>query len=223
MNPQAKISPAFEPFMADSGPVDEREAIVAFRAPETAEPRVRGRLRTLKQRLDFIKHRSEAQRPLQEKLFEGNRKLGKASPQHLALTASEIGKGELPVAALQVTAKTLPELAERPEVLAILPNQKIHLIKPKEVDYAKLGTQERKDGLTWGLKHLHMPELWKTTKGEDITVAVLDTGAYGEHTALAGRVKEFVVIDPLGRRVAAHAQLRLCQPRYPRVWHHRRR
>jgi len=87
--------------------------------------------------------------------------------------------------------------------VAILPNQKIHLIKPEEVDYAELGTQERKDGLTWGLKHLHIPELWKTTKGEDITVAVLDTGAYGEHTALAGRIKEFVVIDPLGRRVTA--------------------
>jgi len=113
MNAQAKISPAFEPFLADSGPADEREAIVVFRGPETAEPRVRGRLRALKQRLDFIKQRSEAQRPLQEKLFEGNRKLSKASSQRLVLTASEIGKSELPVAALQVTAKTLPELAER--------------------------------------------------------------------------------------------------------------
>jgi len=204
MNTQAKISPAFEPFLAESGAADKREAIVVFRAPETAEPRVRGRLRALKQRLDFIKQRSEAQRPLQKELFEDYRKLShKTSPGQLPLTASEIGGSALPVAAFEVTAKTLPALAEQPEVVAILPNQKIHLIKPKVVDYAKLGTQESKDGFTWGLKHLHISKLWETTKGKHITVAVLDTGVYGDHPALAGRVKKFVVIDPLGRRVTA--------------------
>lgn len=30
----------------------------------------------------------------------------------------------------------------------------------------------------WGLKLLNIPELWKVTQGEDITVAVLDTGVY---------------------------------------------
>src|SRR5262249_27267501 len=98
--------------------------------------------------------------------------------------------------------KTLPELAKQPEVLAILPNQKVHLIKPKEVDYAELVRGEVKDGLTWGLKQLDIPNVWKTTKGDAINVAVLDTGVYGDHPALSGRVKEFGVIDPLGRRIA---------------------
>lgn len=207
MNPQAKISPAFEPFFADSGTTDKREAIVVLRGPDTGEPPVRGRLRTLKQRLNLIKQRAETQKQLQETLSEGYQKLSKASASgpaaRVPLTVSEIGGSELGVAAVEVTAKTLPALAERPDVLAILPNWTIRLIKPKQVDYAELGRQESKDGLTWGLKHLQIPELWKTTKGKEITVAVLDTGVYGAHPALAGRVKEFVVIDPLGRRVAA--------------------
>jgi subtilisin family serine protease len=203
MNQQAKISPAFEPFLADSGTADKREAIVVLRGPDSGEPPVRGRLRTLKQRLNLIKQRSDAQKPVQQKLFESYQRLSKTAPLG-PLTVSEIGGSELRVAAVEVTAKTLPGLAERPEVLAILPNQKIHLIKPKEVDYAELGRQESKDGLTWGLKHLQIPELWKTTKRKEITVAVLDTGVYGAHPALADRVKEFVVIDPLGRRIVAN-------------------
>ena len=57
--------------------------------------------------------------------------------------------------------------------------------------------------MTWGLKQLGIAALWQTTKGEDINVAVLDTGVHGEHDALSGRVKSFVVIDPLGRRITA--------------------
>jgi subtilisin family serine protease len=53
--------------------------------------------------------------------------------------------------------------------------------------------------LTWGLKQLEIPKLWDTTKGREINVAVLDTGVHHEHEALKGRVKDFVVIDPLGR------------------------
>ncbi len=86
-------------------------------------------------------------------------------------------------------------------MIAILPNQRIHLIKPKAVDYEKLQRQENSNGLTWGLKQLGIPALWKTTKGKDINVAVLDTGVHGDHPALAGRVKGFVVVDPLGRRI----------------------
>ena len=51
MNDQTKISPAFEPFLADSGPNDKREAVVIYRAPPAEVPHVRGRLRVLKQRL----------------------------------------------------------------------------------------------------------------------------------------------------------------------------
>lgn len=47
----AKISPAFEPFLADSGPNDKRDAIVIYRSEPPAEPQLRGRLRELKQRM----------------------------------------------------------------------------------------------------------------------------------------------------------------------------
>src|SRR5262249_20162576 len=61
--------------------------------------------------------------------------------------------------------------------------------------------REQKDGLTWGLKQLEIPKVWEKTRGENINVAVLDTGVYGKHPALDGRVKDFLVIDPLGNRI----------------------
>ena len=57
--------------------------------------------------------------------------------------------------------------------------------------------------MTWGLKQLEIPKVWETTKGADMNVTVLDTGVHGEHPALDGRVKGFVVVDPLGRRITA--------------------
>jgi len=203
MSAKTKISPAFEPFLAESSPNDKRDAIVIYRAP-TENLRVRGRLRKLQERLDYVKARAAAQRPVEEKLFEnyqeeGNKRL--RSKQQLAV--STIGSSTLPVATVEVTRNTLPALAEQSDVVAVLPNQKVELIQPKRVDYSELGRWETKNGLTWGLKRLDIPKLWETTKGEDINVAVLDTGVYAGHPALTDRVKDFIVIDPLGRRISA--------------------
>ncbi|UCH96799.1 MAG: S8 family serine peptidase [Candidatus Aminicenantes bacterium] len=205
MTKKSKLSPAFEPFLAESGPNDRRDAIVIYRTTKKIEDfPVRGRLRKLKQRLDYVNARAAVQRPVEEKLFEtyqeSTRRYFKGEKE---AAVSTIGKSTLPVATVEVTRKTLPKLAQQPDVVAVLPNQKIHLIQPKQVEYEELLKKEINDGLTWGLKRLNIPELWNTTRGEDINVAVLDTGVYGEHPVLQDRVKDFVVIDPLGRRITA--------------------
>jgi subtilisin family serine protease len=92
-------------------------------------------------------------------------------------------------------------LAAQPDVVAILPNQKIELIRPQRVEYEELRKQEVNHGQTWALEFLGIDKLWPTTTGKDINVAVLDTGVYGDHSVLAGRVTNFVLIDPLGRRI----------------------
>jgi serine protease AprX len=204
MTNSPRVSPVLEQALADGKPNEKHEAIVIFRVPrETDGSNVRGRLRTLKARLATIEARASTQSPMQGKILQDYREnaSGKAGGQVLA--AAQIGSSTLPVASVEVTRNTLDDLLRRPEVMAIIPNQKIHLIKPKQVDYERLNAQEAKKGLTWGLEHLKIPELWQTTKGKGINVAVLDSGVYADHPALAGRLKNFVLIDPLGRRIEA--------------------
>jgi len=204
MTRPAQISPAFEPFLAETGPREKREAIVIYRAPQASEPRLRGRLQALRQRLNQIKAYAAAQRSTEAKVLDGYQKAGsKRLPGRPQFATSSIGGSTLPAATVEVTRQSLAALAEQPDVVAVLPNQRIRLIAPKEIDYAALARQENKDGITWGLKQLGIPELWPKTKGKDINVAVLDTGVHGEHAALAGRVKDFVIVDPLGRRITA--------------------
>lgn len=117
---------------------------------------------------------------------------------------SPIGSNALPITPAEVTKETLEALGNQPDVLAVLPNQEIQLIQPKAVAYSELAAQEVADGATWGLERMGIPALWQTTRGEDINVAVLDTGVHGDHSALAGRLQSFVVVDPLGRRITAN-------------------
>ena len=204
MGIQNKISKAFEPFLSDSGPNDKRDAIVIYRSPKVDRPRARGRLRALQRRLDYVKARAAVQQPVEAALFNSYKKAGVARlSRKQDLGVYSIGSAALPVAHVEVTPRTLPALAEQKNVVAVLPNQKIHPIKPASVDYVALRKKETTDGMTWGLRRLEIPKLWETTKGANINVAVLDTGVHGEHPALDGRVKGFVVVDPLGRRITA--------------------
>lgn len=164
-------------FLSGSGPRDKVDAIVIYRAAPTYQWPVRGRLRTLKQRLAYVKAMAESQGPIGAKVLsdyqeEGSRRLA-GKPE---LAASSIGGATLPVASVEVTRKTLPALAAQPDVVAILPDQHIRLIGPMQVSYSALARQENRQGLTWGLQELEIPELWETTRGEQVRVAVLDTG-----------------------------------------------
>jgi subtilisin family serine protease len=204
MGNELKISPTFGSFLAESGPNDKQDALVVFRAPTASFPPVRGRLRQLKNRLDAIEEQARAIQPAQTTLFEGyERASSKRLPAGQHLAATPVGGGSLPVATIEVTRKTLSALAAQPEVVAIMPNQQIHLIRPSAVRYEELAKQEQQEKLTWGLQQLQIPDVWSTTKGQYINVAVLDTGVYGENPALHGRVRDFMVMDPLGRRIKA--------------------
>ena len=203
------ISPAFRPFLEDAKADEVRKAIVVYRAPEKRPP-VRGRLRRLRKRLDYVKERAAEQQPLEDRVFAGYKQ---AFAKHYKTRERkepihrQIGAGGLPVFATEVTPKSLSDLAEQPDVLAVLPNQRIQLIRPREINYSALGRYEARHKMTWGLKQLQIPKMWETTKGADIDVAVLDTGVYSAHPALArggtSKVRDFIVIDPLGTPITA--------------------
>ncbi|HEY7543672.1 MAG TPA: hypothetical protein VID27_02260, partial [Blastocatellia bacterium] len=91
--PEEKISPAFKPYLAELGANDKRDAIVIFKAPAPAAgPKVRGRLRLLKQRLDSIKTRATAQQPVQAAVLEKYQKEGSRQlPGKKHLEAAPIG------------------------------------------------------------------------------------------------------------------------------------
>lgn len=205
MSIENKISPAFEAFLADIEEDDKRDAIVIYQAPQTEGLPTRGRLREVKRRMqEQVRQQVAIQKEVAEELFENYQEASKDLGYHdEPLEVSTIGSGSLPMATVEVTAKTLEALAEQPNVVAILPNQNIHLIQPRKIAYSDLINTESKDQVTWGLQHLEIPKLWETTQGENINVAVLDTGVYAAHESLKNRVKKFVVIDPLGRRISA--------------------
>jgi serine protease AprX len=181
LSAESRISTAFQSFFAEADPNEKREAIVIYRAPAPNAPRVRGRLGQLKSRLEMIKASAAAQRPIQKGLFESYHKaVGKPRSGTPELAATSIGKNTLPVSKIDVTLKTLPLLAEQPNVLAVLPNLRIKLIQPKALEYEIPTKKEIKDGLTWGLLQLDVSKIWGKTKGR-ISTSRCSTRAYMEN------------------------------------------
>ncbi|MBV9389338.1 MAG: hypothetical protein JOZ78_23190 [Chroococcidiopsidaceae cyanobacterium CP_BM_ER_R8_30] len=113
MSTESKISPAFEPFLADSGEDGKREAIVIHQAPPIEGLPLRGRLRELKRRLDEVKEQAGLQKTVEQKVLthyqQASRDLGYTKQP---LKASTIGSSTLPVTTVEVTRKTLEALAE---------------------------------------------------------------------------------------------------------------
>ncbi len=177
MSEHAKISRVFEPLLAEHGPNDRTEAIVFYRAPAVRKRPARGRLRELEARLERVKRRATKQRQTQQKIsahyLQATGTRAKKGPE---LEMAAIGASTLPVARVEVTRNSLSALAENPDVVAIMPNHKVHLLETNRINFDKLVQREVTSKLTWGLEELDVPELWSTTKGRDVNVAVLDTG-----------------------------------------------
>lgn len=119
------------------------------------------------------------------------------------MLAEPIGAGALPALTVEVTPHTLLSLAKQSDVIAILPNQRIHLIQPEGIQYQELAKHEVRSRMTWGLEQLGLPRLWEKTKGQGVSVGVLDTGVFGDHPVLQDRIADFIMVDPLGRRITA--------------------
>ncbi len=112
-----------------------------------------------------------------------------------------IGASSIPAITVEISPGTLEELAKQDDVLAILPNQSISLIRPTAVEYRAMDKIEAMEKQTWGLEELQVQEIWHKSQGAGVNVGVLDTGVYGEHPLLEGRIAKFIMIDPLGRRI----------------------
>lgn len=198
MHPEDKISPAFEPYLADSRRRDKHEAVVLYQAPPAKRLRSREELRLAETRVAYAAEQSAVHKEVESRIVD--RYLDSGDD---ALLPRPIGNSALPVLSVEVTRQTLLTLAKQPDVIAIMPNQRIHLIKPEAIAYDELARGEMRQGTTWGLEHLGVPDVWATSRGAGVNVAVLDTGVFADHPALAGRVVDFTLIDPLGRRIAA--------------------
>jgi subtilisin family serine protease len=198
LNPEDKISPAFEPYLGDTNRSGRHEAVVLYRVPHVDRPPTRRRGDRAARRKFQAHAQAAAHREVERRILGNSMDLDGAPAQ-----VEPIGAGALPVITVKATTKTLLSLAEQPDVIAVLPNQRIHLIQPEGIQYQELAKQEVRNRMTWGLEQLGISRLWEKTKGEGVSVGVLDTGVFGEHPILQDRIAEFIMIDPLGRRINA--------------------
>lgn len=205
-----KLSPALDTLLAASDAKHKHDAIVIMREPDAVESLgqfVTGRSRRrLAARVQRVKDAAQSQHVAQLNLVDSYLKGLDARSRISGRAEFEgggIGSGALPVVHLEVTRQTVPELEANPEVVAILANQKLDLIEPAAAVFERPSRRELNRKITWGLEALGAPELWQTTKGRGVTVAVLDTGVHGDHPVLDNRVRGFKVFDPLGRAITA--------------------
>jgi subtilisin family serine protease len=157
-------------------------------------------LRVAEARVQYAAEQAVLHKEVESRIFTNYLDAGAGDE---ALMMSPIGGSALPAITVEVTQRTLMALARQPDVIAIMPNQKIHLIKPETVSYDELARNEMRHGQTWGLEQLGVANVWEKSRGAGVNVAVLDTGVFGDHPALTGRIGDFVVMDPLGRRISA--------------------
>ena len=201
---RAKISPAFDPFLREAAPDAIREAIVIYRRPTGLRPTPPGERLSPQDKARRIRDVVSVQAPLQDRFREVYDKTSGAAGREQQLREGAIQfHSELSLVSVPITRRMLPELAVEEQVAAIMPNQHIRPLEPFQMEYTRLDTYERKRGSTWGLHYLDVKDLWQTTRGEGVTVAILDTGVHSEHPDLVGRVSKFMLFDPLARRIEA--------------------
>lgn len=87
------------------------------------------------------------------------------------------------------TPEVVEALRRRPDVASVTEAHPIDLIAPVEEEDADAPSA---DELTYGLRKVHAPEAWADgARGAGVLVGHLDTGVYGDHPDLRGKVVLF--------------------------------
>lgn len=199
-----KISPSLSRFLA--GPkTDVRDLIVildreriGLKGAQKSVPDVPERVKAVESRSrEFTKRVREV---YEDAAPRASKRLGDfhfGAEEFLPLPA-------LGIASAPATPEMLEAFARDETVSAIIPNHPVTLIQPesKSLDVPKSAVSG--DGATWGVKQVGAESFWREgIDGKGVTIGVIDTGVYGDHPALEGKVKQFAVFDPGGREIKA--------------------